>query len=135
MTTAALFAAAAEGLLGAPFHHRGRCAAGMDCIGLVFVAAAAIGVQIDPFTDYERQPDPQVLLAALRDRAAPAHWDERRAVGRLIVLRQRDGADPRHFCIGTGDDWAVHVADKVRRLRFADVLVHSVWRVHGISYT
>lgn len=135
MTTAQKFADAAEALLGAPFRHRGRNAAGIDCIGLAFAAATNIGVEIAPFISYEPQPDPAVLLRAVRDRCDEAPWHERLLPGRLIVLRQRTGGDPKHFAVTLGNGWAAHVtATKNRRAKVRDEFVHSVWHVRGIDY-
>lgn len=133
--TALAFAMAAESLLGAPFRHRGRSTAGIDCIGLTFVAAERVGNTIKPFIDYEPQPDPEVLLAAVRERCDEVGWAERLLPGRLVILRQRMGGLPKHFAVTLGDGWAAHVSAKRSvRAKINDQFVHSVWRVRGIDY-
>lgn len=137
--TAERFAKAAEALLGRPFRHRGANEAGFDCRGYVFVAAAAIGVSMEPFADYERQPDPEVVLAETVRRCDRAEWEERLLPGRVLLLRQSDGGGPKHFAITLGevlgDGWAVHATETgTKRARIRDEFVHSVWRVRGIDY-
>ena len=43
-------------MLGVPFHHQGRSDAGVDCIGLVMVAANRAGQQIENVTGYPMVP-------------------------------------------------------------------------------
>jgi cell wall-associated NlpC family hydrolase len=58
------FIAAARSYLGVPFKHRGRSARGIDCVGLVAVALAAVGRQIADEKAYGRDP----VRDGLRDR-------------------------------------------------------------------
>lgn len=54
MTAAARFVAAARGFVGVPFRHLGRNRAGVDCVGLVLLAAAEAGVPMDDPGAYDR---------------------------------------------------------------------------------
>lgn len=59
-------AAAAERLVGTPFRLHGRePARGLDCVGLVAAALAAVGRPVAPPSGYRlRQTDPRRLVAA-----------------------------------------------------------------------
>jgi len=65
------FIAAARALVGAPFKHRGRSAEGVDCVGLVVLALAAVGRGVADRDDYGRNP----FRDGLRE-AAVAHFGE-----------------------------------------------------------
>lgn len=136
MTTPEQFADACEALIGTPFRHRGRNHAGIDCRGLFLVGAADAGVPIEPFDDYEPQPDPAVLLREVRARFDEVAWAERILPGRILVLRQKVGRDPKHFAVTLREPgWAIHRDTvKAKRFRVRDEFVHSVWRVRGINY-
>lgn len=70
---------AARAYLGAPWRHLGRGDRGVDCIGLVLLAAARIGVQIPDPAPYDRAPQNSRLfdgIATHADRvAAPEPGD------------------------------------------------------------
>lgn len=55
----------ARALLGAPWRHLGRNAAGLDCIGLVLVAARAAGVALLDPAPYAREPSSHLLRVGL----------------------------------------------------------------------
>jgi cell wall-associated NlpC family hydrolase len=61
MTPDALIGAA-RGWLDVPWRHLGRTRAGVDCIGLVILAAAEAGMQIADPAPYARQPQETALL-------------------------------------------------------------------------
>jgi cell wall-associated NlpC family hydrolase len=50
------FVAAARGLIGAPWRHRGRKPWGIDCIGLLVLSARAAGRSLDDAQRYGRNP-------------------------------------------------------------------------------
>lgn len=56
---------AARAYLGVPWRHLGRSRAGIDCIGLVLLAARACGIAADDPAPYEREPSSQRLRAGL----------------------------------------------------------------------
>lgn len=55
----------ARAQLGTPWRHLGRSAAGLDCIGLVLVAAAAAGVMLPDPAPYAREPSSQLLRSGI----------------------------------------------------------------------
>jgi cell wall-associated NlpC family hydrolase len=52
---------AARAWLGVPWRHLGRSREGLDCIGLVLVAARACGIEADDPAPYAREPSSQRL--------------------------------------------------------------------------
>jgi len=61
--------AAARGALGTRWMHQGRLpGVGLDCVGLVVVAARAAGIELEHVPDYGRLPDGVRLRAALEAR-------------------------------------------------------------------
>src|SRR3954469_20730264 len=72
MTTAAEFIAAGRAYLGTPWHHQGRSVAGVDCIGLVLLAARDAGLAALEPPPYTRLPTDYALAetcAAIGKRA------------------------------------------------------------------
>lgn len=65
--------AAARSLLNAPFRHRGRSPAGVDCLGLLVLSMQAIGHAMHDRDRYGR--DPSGDLGAMQQ-AARAHFGE-----------------------------------------------------------
>lgn len=61
------FIAAARGFLGAPWRHQGRRPDAMDCLGLVALSLAAVGVSVRDRQGYGRTPYNRQLAASLRD--------------------------------------------------------------------
>jgi cell wall-associated NlpC family hydrolase len=57
--------AAARAWLGVPWRHLGRSREGLDCIGLVLVAARACGIEADDPAPYAREPSSQRLRQEL----------------------------------------------------------------------
>lgn len=56
---------AARQYLGVPFRHQGRNALGLDCGGLLVVAAADLGRILDDIKGYARTPDGKTLVAVM----------------------------------------------------------------------
>lgn len=50
------FVAAARSMVGKPFKHQGRALHGVDCVGLVSYALAAVGRTVEDRRDYGRNP-------------------------------------------------------------------------------
>lgn len=59
--------AAARGYLGVPWRHLGRTRAGVDCIGLVLLAAREAGRLLPDPAPYQREPQGTRLLDGMRD--------------------------------------------------------------------
>jgi cell wall-associated NlpC family hydrolase len=135
MVTAQQFADAAVSTRGARFQHRGRTETSQDCVGPVFVAARVCGIELAPFTDYERTPDEAVVLAATQERCDPRDWGEHMLPGRVLLLRQRPGGAARHFAVSLGGGYAVHQETRARIIDLRENLeqLHSVWLLRGVE--
>jgi cell wall-associated NlpC family hydrolase len=59
------FVAAARTYLGVPWRHLGRSTTGVDCIGLVLLAAREAGLDLDDPAPYAREPQGARLLAGV----------------------------------------------------------------------
>lgn len=57
--------ACARALLGTPWRHLGRSPAGLDCIGLVLLAAQDAGLHLPDPAPYAREPSSQALREGL----------------------------------------------------------------------
>lgn len=66
-----LILATARGLLGTPWRHMGRSEAGLDCIGLVWLAAYRAGVMLPHPPPYTREPQDHALREALHAHLRP----------------------------------------------------------------
>ncbi len=60
--TADAFVAAARSYVGVPWRHLGRSRTGVDCIGLVLLAAAEVGMDLLDPAPYAREPQGTRLL-------------------------------------------------------------------------
>lgn len=137
MPTDLQFAAAADAIIEdrPRFQHRGRSKAGIDCVGLVFLAAKRIGLAVAPFIDYATTPDPNVLLAAVARRCEERAWGEFILPGRVLVFRHRHNGEARHFGVSVGDGWAVHTNGHPVRARIVRETLHSTWLLRGLTPT
>lgn len=61
--------AAARGWLGVPWRHLGRSRTGVDCIGLVLLAARDCGIILPDPAPYAREPQGQRLAAGVAEHA------------------------------------------------------------------
>lgn len=76
---------AARAYLGVPFHHQGRVRAGLDCAGLLVVVARDLGFEPLDLTNYDHDPDPDMLRSYLDrqlDRVSP--FD--RQIGDVLLM-------------------------------------------------
>lgn len=147
MIPAARLIEEARALVGTPCVPGGRNRFGVDCLGLLYVAAQSAGV------DVYAHPAHQAALARFGDRLrtgvpplgglpeflaafcvpAPAALP-----GALIVLRAPHEPHPRHFAICTGPT-LIHVSERLGavehgyRMRFLTA-THSRWLLPGIAY-
>jgi cell wall-associated NlpC family hydrolase len=63
---------AARAYLGVPWRHLGRSREGLDCIGLVLLAARDCGIDADDPAPYAREPSSQLLRQELARYLDPA---------------------------------------------------------------
>jgi NlpC/P60 family putative phage cell wall peptidase len=90
--------------LGTKYRHQGRVKGlSVDCVGLVFGVAAALGVPHQPVSDYSRRPD-GTLLPGIEAQTAPVTGAP--AAGDIVVFQW--AAEPMHVAILTAPDHIIH---------------------------
>jgi len=143
MITAQQLIDEARKLVGTPWVHRGRTARGVDCIGMVDLAARNGGHNIlqqcgiRGERNYGRKPDPALLAIVERycqriDRPIPAC---------LLFFQFRGDRAPRHFGIYTERGTVIHAESKARgqvvehgyRAHWVR-WTHSIWLLPGVEY-
>lgn len=115
---------ACRNYLGVPFRHQGRNRLGLDCGGLLVVAAKDCGIELDDIKGYQRQPDGKTLMATMernltRVYRAPEYGD-------IVLMRLRKL--PQHIAIIT-DKGMIHAhseAGKVVEHRLDDFWRQSI---------
>ena len=113
------FIEAARFCIGTPFHHQGRMAGmGLDCIGLVIHALAAVGVNVQDNTQYGRQPDAQALHDALLAhgfvRCADCYDEQAVQAGDIALFRFHGAAE--HVGILSSKDSIIHAFAPARKV-------------------
>lgn len=139
MTPVQNFVDAALGLVGVPWRHQGRSVAGIDCAGLIAVAAMAVGIVVRDRANYRVPADPVLLIESL-----VANCDRDTAPvlckGRIAVFRIT--GKPQHVAILTSDSRMVHAVDRggIGRVAVGRVTdewltrIDSTWRLRGVDY-
>jgi cell wall-associated NlpC family hydrolase len=133
----------ARTLIGTPWRHQGRTRRGVDCIGLVTLAAKNAGLDImklcgiRPPANYGRDPDPR-LFALVEQQctriSAPV-------AGCLLFFQFDSDKHPRHFGLFTDAGTVIHAESKTRRqvvehghrAHWAR-WTHSLWLLPGVRY-
>jgi hypothetical protein len=69
VATAEGFVAAARSYVGVPWRHLGRARTGVDCIGLVLLAARDVGCELPDPAPYAREPQGTRLLDGIHAHA------------------------------------------------------------------
>lgn len=145
MIPAAALVQAARSLVGVPYRHQGRTQWGVDCIGLIILAAARAGLDlparagVKDEANYSRRPDEALQrltaqictpLAKLQPGALVLFQFERRYREKL----------PRHFGIYTDADTVIHANlphHQVTEHGFRppwSLWARSFWALPGIDY-
>jgi cell wall-associated NlpC family hydrolase len=97
--------AAARSLVGTPFRHQGRTRRGCDCIGLVVLSFALIGLAGRDRTDYGKQPAKRKLAQALEDNFGPPHGEPLEP-GDIVAMEW--GAEEAHVAlVSDHPDWGL----------------------------
>lgn len=146
MVTAAAFITAARSLIGVPYVHQGHTEHGVDCMGLPYVAALKVGIDLKahcrailgestPSFNYRAQSGP-TALTLMENCFVPAL---RPVPGCLILIRFPKQPHPQHFAVCTGET-IIHalrthkavfeVGYRAQWVKWTD----SCWCVPGIEY-
>jgi cell wall-associated NlpC family hydrolase len=133
----------ARKLVGTPWRHQGRSKLGVDCIGLVLLAAKNAGLDLVKFsgapvpTRYSRHPDPQLYDTVQRY----CTRIESPVPGCLLFFKFDADKHPRHFGIYTEQGTMIHAECKTRmqvvehgHRAHWDRWTHGAWLLPGVSY-
>jgi hypothetical protein len=130
------YADAVRRLRGATFTHMGRSAAtGVDCVGVPYAAAAAVGLELGPTLVYDAMPTQEQLEAGLA-----AFCDRVEDVGRAHIWQVPLFGGARHVMVPLEDDGDVTVCVHAfsRRNRVQESLwrreVAQGWTIRGIEW-
>lgn len=114
---------AARACIGTPFHHQGRVpGVGLDCIGLVVVAARAAGINVRDQQDYSPRPDGNKLIEAI---AAHGAVKVDAVLPADILLFRYDG-QPQHVALATSENSMVHAFAPAGRV--VETSIGPYWR-------
>ena len=136
--------------IGVPFLHQGRTRAGLDCIGLLAVAARDIGLGDGAvkLTAYDRTPDNRLFAKRAGDflerkpytRLQPLHTQL--DIGDVLLFWIEKKGYPRHIAVYTGTDehgrlMIIHsyakqsknVIEMPMNLGYWEQRIDSVWRL------
>lgn len=132
----------ARSLCGVPWKHRGRSMEGVDCIGLVILAAVRAGLDLFAMCgihdqSYGRRPQRKLFeLVQLHCRRA-----DQLQPGCLLLFRFQGDAYARHFGIFTERSTVIHAECKARHAVIEHgyrsqwiVRTHSIWLLPGVEY-
>lgn len=128
MATRADVVAEARTWLGTPFKHQGRVkGAGVDCVGLLFGIAWALGWQHANEGTYGHRPDPRRMRLALAQHMQPIAVKE---VMPADVYWMAFDNDPSHVALVT-EHGILHAAASLRRV--VEHRLDPVWqaRIRG----
>lgn len=103
------FVEAARSYVGVPFKHQGRSRAGLDCVGLIVVAARECGLNVPMLATYGRTPYYPDLKKELMK------FGKREAFifpGAVIVYKR----DTVHIAIATGQKTIIQALNSVGRV-------------------
>lgn len=97
---------AARLYLGTPFKHQGRYKHGIDCGGLLILAAREMGIYLQDIPGYHRMPDDQTLKAALDTQLIrTSRGKDNTLYGDILLMAFRK--NPQHIAIRT-DKGIIH---------------------------
>ena len=85
------FITTARSMVGTPFRHRGRTKRGVDCVGLVALAMAAVGRTVADRKSYGRNPVKDGLLDVCETHLGPPVQDMQ--AGDVVAMSWRADAD------------------------------------------
>ena len=129
------FVAAAEGMIGTPFHHQGKIpGVGLDCVGLIYCAARAAGFRVPlEFEDergYSKAINHGRFIRAMRRRFDELGADSIPSAGDVPVLWKSRRGRAQHCGVIDSDGRLIHCTDErgVIRQHYGDF-----WRARTIA--
>ena len=129
------FGAAALNYVGVPFKHRGRTAAGMDCVGLIIRAAMDCGYEGYEEFPYGREPRNSILEGVLEK-----HFGSRMArqpmENDVVLMKLKYSSEPSHVGIiimhPEGGLGMVHAYGEIGRVVLQRLTPDMIKRIVGV---
>jgi len=113
MPTREQIVAEARRWLDTPFIHQGRqMGIGVDCVGVLFGVAWALGLSDFDYRSYHPRPNTDTMSVLLCEHLTPIHVLDARAGD---VLHMHIGGRPQHVGILTAHDTLLHAYQHVGR--------------------
>lgn len=111
------FIAAAEAEIGTPFVHQGKTSrGGLDCTGLVYVAAKAVGVRIALEHGDERGYGKEInhwrFLLAMHRRFRLVEGTDPQPGQIPVFWRKREGSAQHCGIVDATGEWVIHCSDE-----------------------
>lgn len=108
---------AARAYLGTRFKMRGRNRAeGIDCVGLLALVSADIGLKIDDTIAYSKMPDPDMFRAVINDQTKAGSINQLKS-GSIVLFKQ--AVFPLHagiLVVENGQMTVVNASMKMRKV-------------------
>lgn len=99
--------------LDTPFVHQGRqLGVGVDCVGVLFGVAWALGISEFDYRNYLARPNTDTMSQLLREHLVPIAVRDARAGD---VLHMHIGGRPQHVGLLTASDTLLHAYQQVGR--------------------
>lgn len=118
---------AARSYVGTRFEHQGRLPK-LDCVGLVVCAARDIGVQLQDFVAYDRDPDGRELMRRLLEQTDVVHSPE---LGDIAVFWYKRRDYPQHLAV-VSEIGMIHTWAMVDRV--VEESLTEFWRKRLVCY-
>ena len=132
MIEASALIAEARKLKGVSWKHQGRSVAGVDCIGLMVLAASNLGLDLFGVCglrdrrNYARKPDP-AMFALIEKHCTPT---TELVPGSLLLFRFYAEPHPRHLGLLSDSSTVIHAEAKTRGF-----VVEHGYRAHWVKWT
>lgn len=102
--------------IGTPYHHQGRSArSGLDCVGLLVLAARHAGFEVEDFAEYGPHGDPRKLVEFMDRNGQQIGLDEVEPGDILGLCRGGRSRLPVHLALRT-ERGIVHTDAELRRV-------------------
>jgi len=131
------FVEAARALVGTPYRHAGRNGYGVDCGGLIILAARKAGLLPADWDVLPYSPTipTSMILAGLREWCEPVERPGEPEAGDILLMRIL--RRPQHLAIASGDGSMIHVYVAAGRVVEHPLTEHwrqaivGIWRWRG----
>lgn len=122
---------------GRPFRHQGRNpSTGLDCVGLAVRVLSDLGVDVVDSTSYEREPNPEMMAAAIEPYLSAINLTE---ASQGCILWIRFFKEPMHIAIVT-DIGMIHAYGTIGRVVEHGIdkkwqrRIYKAYRINGVNY-